>query len=108
MYWAVYRDGYRRCFMGESPEVFIPPIHHSNKNLNVERGNIAEAQSLTSLEKHALMGREKFFKPKRKLSAWQKFVKANSKKPKFRYKSGAKKGKLNLKAMGVAYRKKKR
>tara|TARA_R110000824_G_scaffold333762_3_gene520314 strand:- start:1061 stop:1345 length:285 start_codon:yes stop_codon:yes gene_type:complete len=47
-------------------------------------------------------------KPKRKLSAWQKFVKANSKKPRFRYKSGAKKGKLNLKAMGVAYRKKKR
>ena len=47
-------------------------------------------------------------KPKRKLSAWQKFVKANSKKPRFRYKSGAKRGKINLKALGVAYRKKKR
>ena len=45
---------------------------------------------------------------KRKLSAWQKFVKANSKKPRFRYKSGAKRGKINLKALGVAYRKKKR
>ena len=45
---------------------------------------------------------------KRKLSAWQKFVKANSKKPRFRYKSGRKKGMINLKALGVAYRKKKR
>ena len=42
---------------------------------------------------------------KRKLSAWNKFVKANSKKPRFIYKSGAKKGKLNLKAMAVAFRK---
>ena len=49
-----------------------------------------------------------FKKRKRKLSAWQKFVKANSKKPRFRYKSGAKRGKINLKALGVAYRKKKR
>ena len=44
-------------------------------------------------------------KPKRKLSAWNKYVKANSNKPRFRYKSGAKKGKLNLRAMGVAFRK---
>ena len=42
---------------------------------------------------------------KRKLSEWQRFVKANSKKPRFRYKSGAKRGKINLKALGVAYRK---
>ena len=40
-------------------------------------------------------------KPKRKLSAWNKFVKANSRKPRFRYKNG----KLNLKKMGVAFRK---
>ena len=45
---------------------------------------------------------------KKKLSAWQKFVKVNSKKPRFRYKSGSKKGKINLKALGVAYRKKRR
>ena len=44
-------------------------------------------------------------KPKRKLSAWNKYVKANSKKPRFRYKSGAKKGKLNLKKMAIAFRK---
>ena len=43
-------------------------------------------------------------KKKRKLSAWQKFVKANSRKKEFRYRDG----KLNLKKMGVAYRRKKR
>jgi len=40
-------------------------------------------------------------KVKRKLSAWNKFVKANSKKPRFRYRNG----KLNLKKMAVAFRK---
>jgi len=40
-------------------------------------------------------------KPKRKLSAWNKYVKANSKKPRFRLRSG----KINLKKMGVAFRK---
>ena len=52
---------------------------------------------------------EKYYEPeirqrkpkKRKLSAWNKFVKANSKKPRFRLRSG----KLNLKKMGVAFRK---
>tara|TARA_Y100001963_G_scaffold159867_1_gene265828 strand:- start:2421 stop:2717 length:297 start_codon:yes stop_codon:yes gene_type:complete len=43
-------------------------------------------------------------KVKRKLSDWNKFVKANSKKKEFRYASG----KVNLKKLGVAYRKKKR
>jgi len=37
---------------------------------------------------------------KRKLSPWNKFVKANSKKPRFKLRSG----KLNLKKMGVAFR----
>jgi len=40
-------------------------------------------------------------KTKRKLSAWNKYVKANSNKPRFRLRSG----KLNLKKMGVAFRK---
>ena len=46
---------------------------------------------------------ERFLKPKRKrkLSAWNKYVKANSKKPRFRYRNG----KLNLKKMAVAFRK---
>ena len=38
---------------------------------------------------------------KRKLSAWNKYVKANSRKPRFRYRNG----KLNLKKMAVAFRK---
>jgi len=41
-------------------------------------------------------------KPKRKLSAWNKFVKQNSKKPRFRY---ARSNKINLKKMAVAFRK---
>jgi hypothetical protein len=40
-------------------------------------------------------------RPKRKLSAWNKFVKANAKKPRFRLRSGA----PNLKKLGVAFRK---
>ena len=43
-------------------------------------------------------------RPKRKLSAWNKFVKANSRKKEFRYANG----KLKLKKMGIAFRKKKR
>jgi hypothetical protein len=38
---------------------------------------------------------------KRKLSAWNKYVKANAKKPRFRLRSGA----PNLKKLGVAFRK---
>ena len=45
--------------------------------------------------------RKTFGKPKRKLSAWNKYVKANSKKPRFRYRNG----KLNLKKMAIAFRK---
>jgi len=40
-------------------------------------------------------------KKKRKLSAWQKFVKANAKKPRFRLRSGS----PNMKKLGVAWRK---
>ena len=43
-------------------------------------------------------------KPKRKLSAWNKFVKANSKKKIYKFASG----KLKLKKMGIAFRKKRR
>ena len=41
-------------------------------------------------------------KKKRKLSAWNKYVKANSNKPRFRY---ARSNKINLKKMAVAFRK---
>ena len=43
-------------------------------------------------------------KKKRTLSKWQKFMK--SPKSQIKYKSGKDKGKLNLRAMGRAYRKK--
>jgi len=47
-------------------------------------------------------GAARIRKPKRKLSAWNKFVKANSKKPRFRY---ARSNKINLKKMAIAFRK---
>ena len=47
---------------------------------------------------------EKGFIKKRKLSAWNKFVKANAKKPRFRYRNG----KLNLKKMAIAFRRQKK
>jgi len=40
-------------------------------------------------------------KKKRKLTAWNKFVKANANKKRFQYANG----KLKLKKMGIAYRK---
>jgi len=45
-------------------------------------------------------------KAKRPLNSWQKYVKANSKK--FKYKSGTKKGQINLKAMSRAFKKTRR
>lgn len=49
------------------------------------------------------LGKKK--KRKGKLSAYNKFVKANASKPRFRYKSGSNKGKVNFKKLGVAWRK---
>ena len=43
----------------------------------------------------------KAVKPKRKTSDWIKFIKANSKKKKYKFANG----KLKLKSMGIAYRK---
>lgn len=52
-------------------------------------------------EKKVFRGTKKV--AKRELNAWQKYVKANSKKHK--YKSGAKKGQVNFKAMSRAFKK---
>jgi len=49
-------------------------------------------------------GYDRLTRPKRKLSAWNKFVKANSKKKIYQYANG----KLKLKKMGIAFRKKRR
>lgn len=46
---------------------------------------------------------EEMAAPKRKLSAWQRYIKVN--KNKIRFKSGKRKGQLDLKRMGVQYRK---
>jgi hypothetical protein len=46
-------------------------------------------------------GNPKPKKTRRKLSPWNKFVKANAKKPRFRLRSGS----PNLKKLGVAFRK---
>jgi len=52
----------------------------------MQRGNVSPRRTTT---------------PKRKLSAWNKFVRANSKKKIFRFANG----KLKLKKMGIAFRK---
>jgi hypothetical protein len=50
-----------------------------------------------------------FTRPKkkkpRKLSKWQKFVKAKSKLPRFKYKTGKRKGMVNMKAVAAAWKK---
>ena len=72
-YAAGYRDGRRAADLGRSQFAEIPP----------EYGELPKRKG-----------------PKRKLSAWNKYVKANSKKPRFRYRNG----KLNLKKMAIAFR----
>lgn len=42
---------------------------------------------------------------KRKLSKWQQFVKAKSKLPRFKYKTGKRKGMVNMKAVAAAWKK---
>ena len=60
-------------------------------------------RAIKSTKQAARSGRKVAKKVKRPLNAWQKYVKANNKK--FRYKSGAKKGQVNLKAMSRAFKK---
>lgn len=63
-----------------------------------------DARRVVKSTKQAIRsGRKIAKKAKRPLNAWQKYVKANNKK--FRYKSGAKKGQVNLKAMSRAFKK---
>jgi len=63
-----------------------------------------EARRAVKSTKRAIAsGKKVAAKTKRPLNAWQKYVKANSKK--FKYKSGSKKGQVNLKAMSRAFKK---
>lgn len=82
-----FRDGWNACAENYAP------AWESQRDMDRERGRFDEALSSSKPKK------------KRPLSDWNRFVKANSKKPRFVYQSGKKKGKLNLKKMGVAYRK---
>ena len=69
---------------------------------------IKEGEMIAPIVKTDLMEAQKVVSaiqtmpPKRKLSKWQRFMK--SKKNQIKFKSGKKKGQLNLKAMGKAYR----
>jgi len=72
-----------------------------NDGRKVKRQDPIEDPYLAALGYEGKGGLYRVPKKKRKLSAWNKFVKANSKKPRFVLRSG----KLNLKKMGVAFRK---
>lgn len=65
------------------------------KSYNIQRSNPTKRKFKST------MRRTRSKKRKRSLNSWQKFIKANSKKRIYKMKSG----KLNLKKMGVAYRK---
>jgi len=59
-------------------------------------------EELFRLERPGMIERGELIpKKKRKLSPWNKFVKANAKKPRFRLRSGS----PNLKKLAVAWRK---
>ena len=63
-----------------------------------------DARQLVKSTKRAVRsGKKVATRVKRPLNAWQKYVKANSNK--FKYKSGTKKGQINLKAMSRAFKK---
>jgi len=93
-YYAMgYQDGYklgRLSGRDSEPNVGFYPDPRSTGRFDLLQDDVSQKRTT---------------RPKRKLSAWNKFVKANSKKPRFIYKSGTNKGKLNLKKMGVAFRK---
>lgn len=57
------------------------------------------------MEAQQILKTEMIIPKKRKLSKWQRYIKA--KKNQIKFKSGKKKGQLNLKAMGKAYRRSK-
>jgi hypothetical protein len=84
-----FRDGYN--FRTRDPEGFREP-----------RGSFLGAQVEVEGDTFAETYRKAGIGSKRKLSAWQKYIK--NKRNHIKYRDG----KLNLKAMGVAYRRKKR
>jgi len=82
-----YRRGFRDGY-AEGRREFASPAEYDESLYQERRGK--------PLEKPRYKARTK-----RKLSAWNKYVKANSKKPRFRLRSGS----PNLKKLAVAFRK---
>jgi len=89
-------------------EVIMPPTREEEYQTGFKRGyelgysrGHRDGMQVAPWEKRRDVPGGPFKKKKRKLSAWNKFVKANSKKPRFKYRDG----KLNLKKMAVAFRK---
>jgi len=83
---------------------FKDGVEWMERRLGGEVGYTAEREEWTPSPEFSRSAAQAYRRPppkKRKLSAWNKFVKANSKKPRFVLRSG----KLNLKKMGVAFRK---
>ena len=81
------------------------------------RDGFAEGWDRRSLKGSAVSTQDEIFpyekrqakkKKRKKVSAYNRFVKECAKKPRFKYKSGKKKGMLNMKAIGVAWRKKRK
>lgn len=83
---ADYRDDYKF----DIGEAYDEIKYHSRKYF-AQTGSNRKRRNLSTKRKPI----------KRKLSAWNKFVKANSKKPRFRFANG----KLKLRQMGIAFRK---
>lgn len=69
-----------------------------------ERGFIPQTTEGQQIKE---IGKKKGSRAKRKgkLSAYNKFVKANASKPRFKYKSGSKKGRINMKKIAAAWKK---
>ncbi len=83
-----YRMGYQDGFAHGSED---PRKQYGLRDVDLQMG-ISRADTMFASER----------KPKRKLSAWQKYIK--NKRNHIKYRDG----KLNLKKMGVAFRRKKR
>ena len=89
-----YRMGFRDGLKAPYTEDYQVALGEADSPLEVQRAR-------RSLQRMPIDFGPDPRKPKRKLSAWNKFVKANAKKPRFRLRSGA----PNLKKLGVAFRK---
>lgn len=92
---AVPAFEYSAICTGQQSPTFLIYIKEGEMIAPVVKTDFMEAQELVTVAMTA--------PPKRKLSKWQRFMK--SKKNQIKFKSGKKKGQLNLKAMGKAYRK---